>query len=123
MESCLLVCRLKKPKERKGKIIFIDARNEVRLERSNAWLEPQHIKKIADTYWKFKGVDGFGKVVGKEDVLRNYDGNLSVQLYVKQENQAQEHEIENLISDIKNNHKQISNSVEALLSKLKSIGV
>jgi type I restriction enzyme M protein len=26
MESCLLVCRMKKPKERKGKIIFIDAK-------------------------------------------------------------------------------------------------
>src|SRR3990172_9255775 len=54
MESCLLVCRMKKPKERKGKIIFINAVNELRLERSTAFLEPQHIKKIADTYWKFK---------------------------------------------------------------------
>ena len=45
MESCLLVCRMKKPKERKGKIIFIDAKEELRIERTNAWLEPQHIKK------------------------------------------------------------------------------
>ena len=45
MESCLLVCRMKKPKERKGKIIFIDAKEELRIERTNAWLEPQHIKR------------------------------------------------------------------------------
>jgi type I restriction enzyme M protein len=45
MESCLLVCRMKKPKERKGKIIFINGLNEVRIDRSNAWLEPQHIKR------------------------------------------------------------------------------
>jgi len=45
MESCLLVCRMKKPKERKSKIIFIDAKDELRIERTNAWLEPQHIKK------------------------------------------------------------------------------
>jgi type I restriction enzyme M protein len=47
MESCLLVCRMKKPAERKGKIIFIDAKEELRIERTNAWLEPQHIKKIS----------------------------------------------------------------------------
>jgi type I restriction enzyme M protein len=50
MESCLLVCRTKKPKERKGKIIFINGVNEVRIDRSNAWLEPQHIKAIFDAY-------------------------------------------------------------------------
>ncbi|MBI1779871.1 MAG: SAM-dependent DNA methyltransferase [Sphingobacteriales bacterium] len=123
MESCLLVCRMKKPKERKGKILFINAVNEVRLERSSAWLEPQHIKKTNDAYQKFKDVDGFAKVMSKEDVLNDFNGNLSVQLYVKQENQTDEHEIENLISAIKTNNKKLNISVENLLVKLKSIGV
>src|SRR5205085_8082017 len=43
MESCLLVCRMKKPKERKGKIIFIEAKDEIRIERSTAYLKPEHI--------------------------------------------------------------------------------
>jgi type I restriction enzyme M protein len=123
MESCLLVCRMKKPKDRKGKIIFINAVNEVRINRSNAWLEPKHKKKIADTYWKFKDVDGFAKVMSKEDVLKENNGNLSVQLYVKQDNQEQEDLIESLISDIKRNNKQLNNSVLNLISKLKSIGI
>ena len=62
MESCLLVCRMKKPKERKGKILFVNAVNEVRIDRSNAFLEPQHIKKIADAYWKFKKMMPPGKL-------------------------------------------------------------
>lgn len=123
MESCLLVCRMNKQKERKGKIIFINAVNEVKIERSNAWLELHHIKKIFSAYKNFKDENGFAKVVKKEDVLNDYCGNLSLQLYVKRENQEQEHEIENLIESVCKSQKELNISVEKLLSKLKSIGV
>jgi len=122
MESCLLVCRMKKPKERKGKILFINAINELRIDRTNAWLEPQHIKKISDAYWKFKDVDGFAKVMSKEDVLSN-NGNLSLQLYVKQTEAANEHNIEDLIEEIKSGQKQMNVSLENLFTRLKNIGI
>jgi type I restriction enzyme M protein len=72
MESCLLVCRMKKPKERKGKIIFIDAKDEIKLERSSAYLKEEHIKKISDAYWKFKDSNGFAKVMDKDTVLKKF---------------------------------------------------
>lgn len=122
MESCLLVCRMKKPKERKGKIIFINAVDEVRIERSNAWLEPQHIKKIHDAYRKFKDDDGFAKVMSKEDLLSN-NGNLSLQLYVKRDNQREEYEIENIIKGIKQSQIQLNNYINNMFNKLKSIGL
>ncbi|MEW6419307.1 MAG: class I SAM-dependent DNA methyltransferase [Nitrospirota bacterium] len=122
MESCLLVCRMKKPKERKGKIIFINAVNEVRLERSNAWMEPKHIKRISDAYWKFKDVNSFAKAVSKEDVLDN-DGNLSVQLYVKQANSNQEHRMEALLDMTKNNQVRLNQSIDNIFKQLKNIGI
>ncbi len=122
MESCLLVCRMKKPKERKGKIIFINAINELRIDRTNAWLEPQHLKKIADNYWKFKNMDGFAKVVSKEDALEN-KGNLSVQLYVKQMEIENEHNTKDLIKEIKVGQKQVNVSLENLFTQLKNIGI
>lgn len=122
MESCLLVCRMKKPKERKGKIIFIDAKEQLRIDRTNAWLEPQHIKKISDAYWKCKSIDGFTKVMTNKEVLAN-NGNLSVQLYVKQAEVTSQHNTEDLIADIKSGQKQISTSLETLFTQLKNIGV
>lgn len=122
MESCLLVCRNKKPKERKGKIIFINAINELRIDRTNAWLEPHHIKKIADTYWRFKDENGFAKIESKENVLSN-NGNLSLQLYVKQIEIANEHKTEVLISEIKSGQKQLNTSLENLYAQLKNIGL
>jgi type I restriction enzyme M protein len=122
MESCLLVCRMKKPKERKGKIIFINAINELRIERTNAWLEPQHIKKISNAYWKFKDVDGFAKVMSKDDVLAN-NGNLSLQLYIKMAEVTNEHNTEVLIAEVKKGQKKINVSLENLFTQLRAIGI
>lgn len=122
MESCLLVCRMKKPKERKGKIIFIDAKDELRIERTNAWLEPQHIKKISDAYWKFKDAEGFAKVVSNKEVLDN-NGNLSIQLYVTQAAINNEHNTEELIANIKLGQAQVNESMGQLLFQLKKIGL
>jgi type I restriction enzyme M protein len=122
MESCLLVCRMTKPKERKGKIIFIDAKEELRIERSSAWLEPQHIKKISDTYWKFKDIDGFAKVMSKEAVLEN-NGNLSVQLYVKQAQSGSEHDLDDLLNAVKDGQEQMNSSLESLFEKMNALGL
>ena len=122
MESCLLVCRMKKPPERRGKIIFIDAKEELRIERTNAWLEPQHIKKIAGAYWKFEDAEGFAKVVSNKDVLEN-NGNLSVQLYVKKAEIANEHDTKDLIAKVKKGQMQINASLDELFLKLKDIGI
>lgn len=123
MESCLLVFRTKKPKERKGKIIFINALNELRIERTNAWLEPQHIQKISDAYWNFKDIDGFAKVMSKDDVLNN-NGKLSIGLYVQSENQDDmEHDIENLISEVKFTQDEMNKHLDSLFEKLHNLGI
>jgi type I restriction enzyme M protein len=122
MESCLLVCRMQKPPERKGRIIFIDAKEELRIDRTNAWLEPQHIEKISNAYWQFTDIEGFAKVVSVEDVLHN-NGNLSVQLYVKQTGNTIEHNTEELIEDIKVGQLQINSALDQLYDQLNNIGI
>ncbi len=122
MESCLLVCRMKKPKERKGKILFIDAKNELRTERTNAWLEPNHIKKISDSYWTFKNVIGFSKVMSNIEVLQN-NGNLSLQLYIEQSVKDEEHNLEDMVSEIKKGQTEINATLESLFEQLKNIGI
>lgn len=85
-------------------------------------MEPQHIKKISDSYWKFKDVDGFAKVLSNEVVLEN-NGNLSLQLYVKQTAIDNEHNTETLISNIKTGQKKINTSLDILFTQLKNLGI
>lgn len=122
MESCLLVCRMKKPKERKGKIIFINAVNELKIDRTNAWLEIQHIKKIADTYSKFKDEEGFAKIATIKEILTN-DGNLSIPLYVKISNEIKQDTVEELVDKIQQTHQSINTSMENLFKKLEILGL
>jgi type I restriction enzyme M protein len=123
MESCLLVCRMTKPKERKGKIIFIDAKEEIRIERSTAYLKDEHIKRIATSYKKFKTEEGFSSVVNKKDVLTQNNGNLSVQLYVRKINGNDEKGLENLITTTKQNQIQLNKSLDTLFKQLKTLGI
>ena len=123
MESCLLICRMKKPKERKGKVIFIDAKEEIRIERSTAYLKPEHIKRISDTYWKFKDIDGFAKVINSKDILKENKGNLSVQLYVKTNGEVKSQSTEDIILNVKENRKIIENSYDSLFQKLNKLGI
>ena len=44
MYSCVVICRMNKPAERKGKILFIDASKEVTIEKSQSFLEDHHRK-------------------------------------------------------------------------------
>ena len=104
------------------RLFFIDAKEELRIDRTNAWLEPIHIKKISDAYWKFNDAEGFAKVMNNKEVLEN-KGNLSLQLYVKQAANTNEHKTEELIADIKNGQKQLNASLEDLFVQLKNIGI
>ena len=82
MEACVVICRNNKPAKRRGKVIFIDAVNEVTRERSMSYLKPEHQQRVPDTYHAFKDVEGFAKVASLADIRAN-DGNLSIPLYVR----------------------------------------
>ena len=82
MESCLLITRNTKPKERKGKVLFIDARKELKREKTISFLLPEHISKIYKTYCNFENIKGFSHVADINEILEK-DSSLNVPLYVK----------------------------------------
>lgn len=82
MESCILVCNRRKPAARKGKVLFMDAVNEVTRERAQSFLKPEHQARILSAFKAFKTVDGFA-AVATLDQIGAHDGNLSIPLYVK----------------------------------------
>lgn len=81
MEACVVICRTAKPKARKGKILFINAVNEVTRERAQSFLTDDHIERIVQAYERFKDEPGLARVATLEEI-RAKDGNLSIPLYV-----------------------------------------
>lgn len=82
MEACVVVCRARKPPARRGKVLFIDAVNEVSRERSQSFLRKDHQDRILNAYRGFTTEPGFAAVVGREGVAAQ-GFSLSIPLYVK----------------------------------------
>lgn len=83
MEACVVVCRTRKPEERRGRILFINAVNEVTRERAQSFLTDEHIERIVGAYRAFSDEVEFAYVATLPE-LRANDGNLSIPLYVAQ---------------------------------------
>jgi type I restriction enzyme M protein len=82
MEACVVICRTAKPKARKGKVLFINAVDEVTRERAQSFLTDTHLARIVDAYRAFEDVSGFTRVATLDEI-RTKDANLSIPLYVQ----------------------------------------
>ena len=82
MEACVLICRTSKRAGRKGKVLFIDAVNEVAREKAQSFLKPEHQAKILEAYQEFSDKSGFAFVATTEEILAK-GGDLSIPKYVE----------------------------------------
>ena len=82
MTACIVICRMKKPQERKGKVLFINAVDEVVRERAQSFLQEEHILKMLHAYRNFNDIAGFARVVTKDEVIAN-QANLNIPLYIR----------------------------------------
>jgi type I restriction enzyme M protein len=87
MEACLLVCRTNKSSNQKGKILFINAVEEVKKQATVNMLESVHIEKIYNAYKNFSDQDHFAAVKTNEEIIDNFDSNLNISLYVQPKSQ------------------------------------
>ena len=81
MEACIVICQKTKPTNRKGKVLFIDAKNEVTRRNAESYLEAQHINKIVEAYNNYVDVDGFSSIVDNDTIASNR-AIISIRTYV-----------------------------------------
>lgn len=82
LAACVMVFKQNKDADKKDKVLFIDASDQVRVGRAQNYLEPEHVNQIFDWYRDFKDVENYVKVAFKEDLEEN-DYNLNIPLYVE----------------------------------------
>ena len=64
----MVICRTSKPKERRKKVLFINAVGEVTRERAQSFLTDAHIARVVAGYRDFVDVPGFARVVSLADI-------------------------------------------------------
>ena len=100
--ACILVLRQQvqngaqrvsgKPKERQGKVLFINADREYFEGRAQNFLLPEHIEKIVTTFDEFREVPGFSAIVDIA-TLRANDYNLNIRRYADNAPPAEPHDV------------------------------
>lgn len=114
MEACIIICNKNKDITRKGKVLFIDAKNEVTRKNAESFLEPQHIEKIRNAYNSFSNIDGFSIVVENKTLIENHSL-LGIQYYVAQNTQSVTYEISEEIKNWEKSSNAMHNCYDELL--------
>ena len=77
-----MICRTLKSPERKHKVLFINAVDEVTRKNAQSYLEDEHISHIAGAYLSGSDEEGYSRLVDDEEIVGNRY-NLSIPLYVR----------------------------------------
>lgn len=85
MEACVIVCSNNKPEERKGKMLMINAINDVVRQNAESKLLPEHIERMTKVYHSSTEIDGYSKLVSIDEVAaKDYNLNISLYAYASQ---------------------------------------
>lgn len=98
MESCIVVLRKNKKQSRQNKILFIDGVKEVLKERSHSSLSGKNLNKLVGAYFQPERHLDISAVIDNEEVENNLF-NLSIPLYVKNQ---EDHQVDSIESSIEN---------------------
>ncbi|GAA0341923.1 type I restriction-modification system subunit M [Micropruina glycogenica] len=81
MEAVVVTLRAHKSAGHRGRVLFINAVNEVAREQAQSFLREGHQAKILDAYRKFASDDGFAAIASTADIAaKGYS--LAIPLYV-----------------------------------------
>jgi type I restriction enzyme M protein len=82
LAACILVFRQRKKKDRKKKVLILDASREFKTGRAQNELLPEHVERIYGWYRDYQDVAGIARVVTLDDIAAN-DDNLNIPRYVE----------------------------------------
>lgn len=100
LAACVMVFKQNKAANKKGKVLFIDGSDQVRVGRAQNFLEPEHVKQLFDWYTDFQEVENYSKVATLKDIAEN-DYNLNIPLYVEKVIEDNLPSVEIALADLK----------------------
>ena len=100
LAASVLVFKQNKEASKKGKVLFIDASDQVRVGRAQNFLEEENVNQIFNWYNSYEDVENYVKVATMDDIKEN-DYNLNIPLYVEKIIEDNLPSVEEALSDLK----------------------
>jgi type I restriction enzyme M protein len=121
MESCVVVLRCNKPADRRNKILFINGVEQVTRERAHSRLSDDNLNVLSEAFFQPDKQPGITALVAIEDIRANQH-NLSIPLYVQNDNGHEVQDIEHAIEAWKVSRVKLKKQTEALFKSLADLG-
>lgn len=118
MEAMILVGNTNKPKERKGKVLFVNGKHDVIDNKGLAYLTEDHINKFYSAFKGFKDIPHYAKVATIEEILA-FEGNMNINFYVKPDKGENEISFEDAFDNWNESGKLLKESMINLFEVLK----
>jgi len=122
LAACILVFRQRKSKERKNKVLILDASKEFKSGRAQNELLPEHVEQIYNWVRDFKDVEGVARVVTLEEIVAN-DYNLNIPRYVEPKVEQQTLTVEDAMKQLQASAEAAFSAEEKLIAILKREGL
>ena len=119
--GCLIFFNKNKPKERRGKVLFVYAAEDYEKLSNMNQLREEDITNIIDIFTTFGSVDKYSRVV-EQNELKDNDWNLSVTRYVDIFETPETIDIQKSWNQLKELEKQRQNAEKKLSKYLKELG-
>jgi type I restriction enzyme M protein len=100
LAACVMVFKQNKAADKKNKVLFIDASDQVRVGRAQNYLEPNNVNQIFDWFEDYQDVENYVKVASKSDLEEN-DYNLNIPLYIEKIIEDNLPSVEDALSNLK----------------------
>ena len=117
----VVVLVIKKKRERKEEVLFIDASREYTSKRKTNILTVENQDKIAQTYQKYQEEPYYSCIVTLEEI-KNQDYNLNIRQYVKiqtEEEEVDQRELERKVLELTRDRRRIQGEIAELIEKIR----
>jgi type I restriction enzyme M protein len=117
MEAMILVGNTNKSAKRKGKVLFINGKDDVIENKGQAYLTTNHISKLYQAFTDFIDIPHYAKVATTEEILA-LNGNMSINFYVKKDNSGSQVTFDEVFESWVKSGNELKKSMQVLFEEL-----
>ena len=118
MEAMILVGNNNKASNRKGKVLFINGKDDVVENKGQAYLTDEHIKKLYQAFVDFTDIPHFAKVATLEEI-QALNGNMNINFYIKKDNSVDNISFSEALTNWQHAGNELKKSMLTLFNELK----
>jgi type I restriction enzyme M protein len=118
--ACLFIMNKNKPKERKGKVFFLNGANDYQEGKKQNRLRNEDINKIVSAFKEFATIQKYCRPVALSEIQEN-EYNLNISRYIDTTEEEKKIDIQKTLDELKELKKEYSEIEEKVLNYLREL--